>query len=153
MKRRFFFAALSFIFCTILTLEGAANLDLILTHAQGQCTINPAYLFLHALSSRRCLFLWAALDGLGLVGIYWALFGLSHINYRSDMYEVVPGFEEPMPEGQGQHGTAWWLPAKDYGKAFSVTESIGNNLPKELEEHYKRERRDVDAVILASETE
>ena len=108
--RRYIVAAASFLLSTILTLELAANLDLILIREEGLCTANPVVLLSRAFASGRCLALWLLFDGLGVCGIFWALYGRSYLNYRSDMYEVVPGFEIPMPEGQGQHGTAWWLP-------------------------------------------
>ncbi|MPN45152.1 hypothetical protein SDC9_192719 [bioreactor metagenome] len=64
--------------------------------------------------------LFLLLAGLGLLLVAWMLFGSSHLKYKSGMYEVVPGLKIPRPEGQGQHGTAWWMPESRYPKAFGA---------------------------------
>ena len=149
LKRRYLAAAFSFAVLTVLMLMLAGNADAVLSAERGAATLDPLKLLSRALASKRCLYLWLLLDGLSLLFIYWALFGKSYLDYQSKMYEVVPGFEIPMPEGQGQHGTAWWLPEKKYGEAFaSVDISAGVELPEELEEFYEAERGRADAVEL-----
>lgn len=150
--RRYIVAATSFLLSTILTLELAANFDLILTREQGLYTVNPVALLLRAFASGRCFALWLLLDSLGACGIFWALYGRSYLNYRSDMYEVVPGFEIPKPEGQGQHGTAWWLPKNEYSVVFNAADTGSNiELPAKLTELYREERRRADEIAFAEE--
>lgn len=149
MKSRCIAAAFSFVVLAVLMLMLAGNADAILSAEHGAATLNPLKLLARALSSRRCLYLWLLLDGLCLLFVYWGLFGKSYLDYHSKMFEVVPGFEIPMPEGQGQHGTAWWLPEKNYEDVFAgVDISSGVDLPEELLEFYKAERRRADAVEL-----
>lgn len=147
LKSRYLAAALSFILLTALMLAVAANADAILSAERGAATLNPAKQLARALASSRCLLLWLLLDGIGVLGIYWALFGRSYLNYRSEMFEVVPGFEIPMPEGQGQHGTAWWLPEAEYSRVFTAAHTgDGVTLTRELEERYVSERECVDGI-------
>lgn len=151
-KSRYFAAALSFALLTFLTLALATNADAVLSAERGAATLNLIKMIVRALASRRCLLLWLLLDGLGVLGIYWALFGRSYLNYRSDMFEVVPGFEIPKPEGQGQHGTAWWLPVKEYGKVFNEADtSAPVPLSPELRRWYEGERSGANEIILPSD--
>ncbi len=142
MKRRYAAAAAAFLFLTFCTLEFAGNLELLLNHGMRHLTPAP-YTLLRSMTARGFL-LWALLDGLGCLGIWWGLYGQSYLDYHSRMYEVVPGFEIPMPEGQGQYGTAWWLEKRDYGKVFdSIDTSQPVPLPAELERKYEEERRQI----------
>ena len=77
----------------------------------------------------------------------WALFGNVRVDCRSDEYEVVPGFSVPVPEGQGQHGTAWWMPRRDAGRVFGTARTSGAaRLPADLAERYREERRSIYAA-------
>ncbi len=151
LKSRYMAAVFSFVLLTLLTLALAANADAILSGARGAATLNPVSQLARAFSSKRCLYMWLLLDGLGLLGIYWALFGKSYLDYRSKMFEVVPGFEIPMPEGQGQHGTAWWLPKDQYGVAFSAVTTDDFAISESLMSKYADERGKVDAVDISNE--
>lgn len=39
--------------------------------------------------------------------------------YHSKTVKLTDKIEVPVPAGQGQYGTAWWLQKKDYDKIFS----------------------------------
>lgn len=85
------------------------------------------------------LFILAAL-GLSLV---WALVSSSTLNYRSNMRRITPDISTPCADGQGQFGTARWLPKNQIGKAFTVRRlsQIGN-----LDELVKAGLQDREAV-------
>lgn len=38
--------------------------------------------------------------------------------YHSKKVKLTDKLEIPTPVGDGQHGTSWWLPKKDYEKVF-----------------------------------
>lgn len=151
-SRRYIAAAATFSILAFLALEAAGNCDLLLTGERARCTFNPVALLGHTLTSGRGLLMWLLLDALGVLGIYWSLFGRSYINYRSDMYEVVPGFKIPKPEGQGQHGTAWWMSKGDCHKLFQAVDTSGGvNLAPELVKRYEEEKRLAEDVKITDE--
>lgn len=122
----------------LLALELAGNAELLLTHQQQLLTLHPLRLL--ALLTPRGRLLWALISALGLLGVWWAVFSSASLNYRSRMVEIVPGFEVPAPEGQGQHGTAWWLDKREYDRVFeTIDTSRPVPLPEELEQRYRDE--------------
>ena len=42
--------------------------------------------------------------------------------YHSEQVELTPKIKVPMPVGQGQYGTGWWLNKKDYEMVFACNE-------------------------------
>ena len=143
MKKRIFTAILTFLFLLFLCVILVCNFHLFMTQGRQSCTLQPAIL-LKQLFSPQCGKLFLLFAALSTLAVLWALFGHSYLNYRSTMYQVVPGFEIPMPEGQGQYGTAWWMEKKDYDKHFSSASTIPPSfLSAELSEHYSNERRKV----------
>ena len=101
----------------------------------------------HVLGTARAQRLVRGIAGVGLFLTLWALFGRVHVDCRSDEYEVVPGFSVPVPEGQGQHGTAWWMPRRDAGRVFGTARTSGAaRLPADLAERYREERGSIYAA-------
>ena len=111
MKKRLIAGGLALLFFLWLSLVISSNFGLLLTGRRADCTLLPVGMLTTLLADSRGskLFLLLALGSILLV--LWMLFGHSYLNYKSDMYEVVPGFSIPRPEGQGQHGTAWFMAA------------------------------------------
>lgn len=143
MKKRIFVAAFTFFFLLSLCVILVGNFDLFMTQGYEACTLQPGLLLKQLFSPQagKLFLLFAALSALVVL---WALFGHSYLNYRSTMYEVVPGFEIPTPEGQGQYGTAWWMEKKDYDRHFpSTLTAVPVLLSPDLAEHYSNERRKV----------
>lgn len=141
MKKRLFAASLTFLFLLFLCAILVSNFHLFMTQGRQACTLQPTIL-LKQLFSPQAGKLFLLFTALSALAVLWALFGQSYLNYRSTMYQVVPGFEIPMPEGQGQYGTAWWMEKKDYGKHFSSTSTaVPVFLSPALAEHYSNERR------------
>lgn len=50
--------------------------------------------------------------------LLWAIISSSTLNYRSDMQQVTPKISTPCAAGQGQYGTAKWLPKDEYKECF-----------------------------------
>lgn len=147
MKRRLIAGGLALLLFFWLSLVISSNFGLLLTGRRADCTLLPSGMLAALLDDPRGskLFLILVLGSILLV--LWMLFGHSYLNYKSDMYEVVPGFSIPRPEGQGQHGTAWFMPQKKFADAFASAEVEGTlPLPPELTERYQKERRDIHAA-------
>lgn len=141
-KQRYFAASVVFLCLAFLMLELAGNVHLLLSVGTSSVTLNPLLLARLLLSSRKALMMYLLLLGFAALFVWWGLFGRSYLNYHSKMFEVVPGFEIPMPEGQGQHGTAWWLEAQEFDKHFaSIDTSVPVPLPAELQQRYQEEGR------------
>lgn len=147
MKQRFIAGGLALLLFLWLSLVISSNFGLILTGRRADCTLLPSGMLAALLADPRGvkLFLLLALGSILLV--LWMLFGHSYLNYKSKMYEVVPGFSIPRPDGQGQHGTAWFMPQKKFADYFASAEAEGTlPLPPELTERYQKEKRDIDAT-------
>lgn len=54
--------------------------------------------------------------------LLWAIISSSTLNYRSDMQQVTPKISTPCAAGQGQYGTAKWLPKDEYKECFMEIE-------------------------------
>lgn len=141
-RRRYATAVLVFFFLSFAALEIAGNADPLLSGAAQSMSWNPLVL-LRGLSGRGIL-LWLLLIALGGLGVVWAMIGNVQLKYRSKLYEVLPGFAIPYPEGQGQYGTAWWLTETEQHRSFSsvlLPEKL--ELSAQLQEHYQQERRSI----------
>lgn len=125
-RRRYVVAALVFFFLSFAALEVAGNIDLLLTGVTQDLIYHPVVLLRE--TSGRGKLLWLLLSALGLLGVLWALFGNTYVDYQSDMYEVVPGFKIPRPSGHGEYGTAWWMEEPEQRKHFPAV-----RLPKQLD--------------------
>lgn len=144
MKKRLIAGGLVLLAFLWLSLMFASNFGLFMTGQTEACTLRPSKMMAVLMADPRSakLFLVLALGSLLLV--LWMLFGHSYLKYKSDMYEVVPGFSIPRPEGQGQHGTAWWMQPKKFAAAFASTEAEATlTLPPELTERYQKEREEI----------
>ena len=139
-KQRYIAAACVTAFCAVAMLGAAVNLERLLL--KQPFLFSPARWLAAARASERCMLLWLLLWLLTVLGVIWALWGNEALNIHSKMVELLPGFEVPLPDGQGQHGTAWWLPKKDYARVFD-TARIGVTLTPELREQYMRERSEI----------
>lgn len=147
MKRRLIAGGLALLFFLWLSLVFASNFGLLLTGRRADCTLFPSGMLAALLADPRGVKLFLLLAAGSVLLVLWMLFGHSYLNYKSDMYEVVPGFSIPRPEGQGQHGTAWFMPQKKFADAFASAEVEKSlSLPPQLLERYQKERRDIDAA-------
>lgn len=147
MKKRLIAGGLSLLLFLWLSLVISSNFGLLLTGRRDDCSLRPSGMLAALAADPRGAKLFLLLTLVSILLVLWMLFGNSYLNYKSDMYEVVPGFSIPRPAGQGQHGTAWFMPQKKFADAFAsaeVEETL--SLPPELTERYQKERRDIDAA-------
>jgi hypothetical protein len=145
MKRRLIAGGLALLFFLWLSLVFASNFGLLLTGRRADCTLLPSGMLAALLADPRGVKLFFLLAVGSVLLVLWMLFGRSYLNYKSDMYEVVPGFCIPKPAGQGQHGTAWFMPQKRFADYFASAQAEGSlSLPPELTERYQKERREIN---------
>lgn len=142
MKRRLIAGSLALLFFLWLSLICAGNFGLLLAGQYSRCSLFPVAELARDPRGGRLFFILALCS---ILLVFWMLFGRSYLNYKSKMYEVVPGFYIPYPEGQGQHGTAWFMPASKFPQTFACAATDGStlDLPPELTERYKQERSEI----------
>ena len=142
MKRRLIAGGLALLFFLWLSLVFAGNFGPLLSGQRAGCSLFPAA---ELTRDPRAVSLFLILALCSILLVLWMLFGKSYLNYKSKMYEVVPGFSIPCPDGQGQHGTAWFMPAEKFPQIFASAASGGSvpGLPPELTERYKQERSEI----------
>ncbi|MET0017991.1 hypothetical protein [Oscillibacter sp.] len=147
MKKRLIAGGLALLLFLWLSLAISSNFGLLLARQMKRCSLRTFKMLAVLAADPRSVKLFLLLAVGSVLLVLWMLFGNSYLNYKSDMYEVVPGFSIPRPAGQGQHGTAWFMPQKKFADAFAsaeVEETLP--LPPELTERYQKERRDIHAA-------
>lgn len=144
MKRRLIAGGFALLFFLWLSLVFASNFGMLLTGRRDECTLRLFRMLAALAADPRGVKLFCLLALGSVLLVMWMLFGRSYLKYKSDMYEVVPGFSIPYPEGQGQHGTAWFMPKKKFASYFASAEAEETlPLPPELMKRYQNERREI----------
>ena len=110
-----------FLFSLLLTcsLGASYNLHCLLSGRPEACTVQllPILDGLRTIPETRKLFFILACSS--ALFILWLLAWHNAPEYQSRMRTVIPGvLELPEAAGQGQYGTADWLPASEFGVAF-----------------------------------
>lgn len=106
----------------------AANTHFLLLRQLEQIGWDPVSAWSVVWIERRCAAFYLLYSMVLAVSIVWAIVSSGTVRYRSGMYRVTPDIAIPVPAGQGQFGTAWWLPRKNYGQKFAAVEIGGNEL-------------------------
>ena len=101
MKRRLLAGGLALFFFFWLSLVFASNFGLIMSGQRTDCTLRLSGMLAALAADPRNIKLFLVLALGSVVLVLWMLFGSSYLNYKSNMYEVVPGFSIPRPEGRG----------------------------------------------------
>lgn len=131
MKKRIAAAVVCMLILTLLSLLAAYNLDS-LASRRAVYSLSPA-VALAALEDARVLTLFLLFTALAALAVLYMAFARGTIKYRSNMQQIVPGVETPMPEGQGQYGTARWMPKSRIPEVFTVVRiDSGSRLIRQL---------------------
>lgn len=96
----------------------AADVDFFFTKRFEMLTWKPTQGWAAILAGGKPLQLYLLFCAVVAVLLLWVMFTGSYLKYRSDMRWVTPDIQTPCADGQGQFGTARWLPKKDFGKCF-----------------------------------
>lgn len=119
MKRRFAAAAVTLLLFSCLAVLGAYNIHQILSHQLLFSWRLP--ICLAAIFQTPTVRLWfLLLEGCALLLVAWMLFGREYIKYKSKMVHVCLDIWTPAADGQGQYGTAHWLPQKEKETVFTA---------------------------------
>lgn len=143
MKRRFIAAAIVLAALWILELPLVYDLDVLLSR-RNDFLWNPvaAVLPVFRSAAMRKLYLLSAL--LALLAVAACLTAGSHVYTHSGMQRLTPDIEIPEAAGQGQFGTARFLPRKKYSKAFSAYTLSTDGKYAELLKEGKADVKEID---------
>lgn len=98
----------------------AADMNFFFSRQFDKIIWNPFVGWVDMIASSKALqFYFLLLAAVGLL-LLWILFTGSYLNYRSDMQRITPDIFTPCAAGQGQFGTARWLPKRDIPRFFGV---------------------------------
>lgn len=144
MKKRITAAALALLLFTLLSMIGAYNLHCLLARQTELCSLSPAAM-LAAFSIPKVRLFFFLLLASSALAVGYMVFSSSYLKYKSDMQHITPDICTPCAEGQGQYGTAQWLPATRLPNVFSVA-CINENDPLIacLLQEGARERDEID---------
>lgn len=128
MKKRIIIAACIFAAAALAVLPVlAAATHALLLRDLGMITWNPvegwSLVFLND-RIRKFYLLYLAGTALGLL---WILINGTYLKYRSDMQVITPDIVTPRADGQGQFGTARWLPKEQIGRFFAIWKVPGKS--------------------------
>ena len=118
--RRIIVAVSAGIVWAIALLLAVANFDQRMTGDGSQVIVSlrRAVQVIHV--SERASQLWALLFLLGVTGLVWLLFGGIGLGFAySNTKKIAPGIRIPVSAGQGQHGTAHFLPRWKFSQVWS----------------------------------
>lgn len=121
MVKKGFFSLVLLVVLTLLALYGSASAHCYLTEGAtypvpdgfADFAKMTAYVFDGKAKLFFCLFEVAAVTFIGFV------FYSQHLqNLKNDMRRITPNIATPVPAGNGEHGTADWLPQSEYKSNF-----------------------------------
>lgn len=119
MKKRLIVAGVVFVLAGVLLLPIVAlDLHAILSRHMDMLTYSPidGWAAIYRLEQVRMMYL--LFLAMLLLMLLWAIISSSTLNYRSDMQQITPKISTPCSAGQGQYGTAKWLPKDEYKECF-----------------------------------
>lgn len=145
MKKRIFWAALVLaLIAGLLLPQAAADAHFALLRDFESLTLNPMKGWAAMFGSSQVLAFYLMFVALVAVFELWALMSGSNLDYRSGMLHLTPEIATPCAAGQGQFGTAKWLPQRKLGKVFSRW-NVRRRAPalKELLKAGKADRKEI----------
>lgn len=120
MKRKLLPAILVFIISEIVLTYYFAQMDSMLRQ-EHLSSINFIATIIFISKSPKSLQLFGLIFMLSIVASLIAL-TWNNETYKSKQYKVTDNISIPIPAGQGQCGTAWWLQKADFNRAFDSFE-------------------------------
>lgn len=126
MKKRWIFAAIAYAVLAGIPLPPLAkDLDCFFSRRISELTYHPMDGWSAVLHGGKPLQFYLLLAGLLAVLMLAVLLAGNYLDYQSGTVRVTPDITTPAPAGQGQFGTAKWLPEAKISGSFSVW-----NVPK-----------------------
>lgn len=118
MKRRLIAGGIVLLVLWVCMVPVAYNLDVLLSGGRG-LEVNPLTTLVPVLRNSAARRLLLLLMGVAVVGVVACLTAGAGVSSRTDMQHLTPDIEIPAEAGQGQFGTARFLPENQYKKSFS----------------------------------
>lgn len=119
MKKRIIFALILFVLLCGACLPAGYCLHAVLSRQKLELGFNLPQMAGAVFHTPEALRLWLLLCALCGLFCVWALVSSTYLNYKNGLYQVTPDISIPLPAGQGEYGTAWWLSLKQLNKAFT----------------------------------
>ena len=144
MKRKWIIAGVLLLIAAALLPLPAANLHFFLLREREQMTTNLLTCWQVILTTKNAAKFYLIFTALVMLMLLWTIVSSNHLNYRSGMQVITPDIKTPCPAGQGEYGTARWLPEKQYSRYFTVWK-VGkkNSTFKELLSAGKSDRKEI----------
>ncbi len=121
MKKRWFIVVVLFLCISGLLLpQLAADVHFFLSKEYGSVVINPILGWQTIMAGGKPLKMYVMLMLLTALLLLWILVSSTYLNYRSKMINVTPDIKTPCADGQGQFGTARWLPEDKFARFFGT---------------------------------
>lgn len=121
MKKRWITALAAFALAVGVVLPPlAADIDYFFTGQWEALTWKPTAGWAAVAAGGKPLQFYLIFCALTALLIVWILFTGSYLNYRSAMRVVTPEIQTPAAAGQGQFGTARWLPKEQFRQFFGT---------------------------------
>lgn len=118
MKRKVIAAAVLFAAALVCNLFLSAVIHQLLSHSFGGInTLRIQYCLQSLFSSPKHAALFLCLQTVAGLGMFPLLFNRWG-DYTGALVQITPDIQIPVPAGQYQHGSAWWLDKKEFPKTF-----------------------------------
>ena len=140
-KRPFIIAGILIIPLFGLSVLCAYNLHLLLSGAVAQCTLNLIAAFRYAQSIPKVMRMALIILGVFVCILAAIVLTQTYLPYRSQMRTISSDIKVPEPAGQGQYGTAVWLPERKIATIFTAVEIDQNSA--EFQHLLKAARREL----------
>ena len=98
----------------------AADVDFFFTKRFEMLTWKPVQGWAAVLAGGKPLQFYLLFCAVVAVLLLWVMFTGSYLNYKNGCQFITPKIRTPLPAGNGEFGTAHWLPKKEYGEVFSI---------------------------------
>ena len=119
MKRRLIAALCGLPVLLVLDALAAYNLHVLLLR-QFSFTWHPRVIFCALAEIRSVRLFFAAFAAMSVLFLLASLIsGAETVRYRNATVTIVPRITIPAPAGNGEYGTAWFMPAKELRHVFS----------------------------------
>ena len=119
MKKRLIFAIILFVLLCAVCLPVAYYLHAVLSRQTLDLSFQLGRIVSGVFHTPMLLRLWLLMCALCALFCVWAIVGSSYLSYKNGMYQVTPLIPVPLPAGNGEYGTAWWMSERQLRQSFA----------------------------------
>lgn len=134
MKKRYVIAVCVLLLSALIAIPVLAlDIHAVLSRDISLITLSPLTGWAAVMQIRQVRKMYLLLLATVALGLIWVLVSGSSLKYRSDMQQITPDIVTPCADGQGQYGTAKWMPKSKYRTYFTVRRIKNMNIDDLLE--------------------